>query len=266
MHLDLGPSGREDQVEGPVVAYQEPLAVAIVMGQLSSQDGPFGGQTVDTVDIGEEGLAGVRLRSLQEPQGGQINEPGRQAAVAQRPNGLWDIEPFGSQLRPPLMSVRLRRTERPRCQPRQARSKSVLRPRAARRVTVDPSPNSTDQIRPELCGRHDGVDGAHVESPFDGVDLLELVGDLAQLLGPHLGVDLIETGPQLRRGGSGGLGQGGPEVNEPEVGLGAGPDLAGEHHRRGRGATDDRGEGRPPPAATSMSSLRAPENTTKAPP
>ena len=94
-HLDLWSAGGEDQMQGPPGTDHQPLAVAVVADQLADDVAPIGHHVVDAVQVGEEGLAGVGLRALEEPECRQVDEPGGQAPVAQRPDGLRDVETVG---------------------------------------------------------------------------------------------------------------------------------------------------------------------------
>jgi len=91
-------------VDGPAFADQEPLAVPVVGGQLPGQLCALGGQAVDAVHIGEERLPGIGLLPLQEPERGQVGQPGGQPPVTEGPDGLGDVEGLGTrgQAVPPL--------------------------------------------------------------------------------------------------------------------------------------------------------------------
>ena len=90
-------SGRrlsEHEVQRPAVAHEEALAVAVVLHELPGQVRLPGREPVDAVHLGEEGLAGVGLLALQEAEGGEIDQAGRQTAIAQRPDGLGHLQPL----------------------------------------------------------------------------------------------------------------------------------------------------------------------------
>ena len=57
------------------------------------------------MDIREERLTGVGLCALQEAQGGEIDEPGRQTSIAQGPDRLGNAQSFWRWCHTPLITT-----------------------------------------------------------------------------------------------------------------------------------------------------------------